>query len=113
MSLVSPYESHLEGYQRSVDFETGLVSECIFIRRIIRMWRPSEVNFETWLTRAEVARELSISTEYVQYLAKNGRLAFTRLPFGRVYDPASVQEAKANRVGQMRRRSSTDSSTNH
>jgi hypothetical protein len=62
------------------------------------------VSYETWLTRGQVANELGISTEYVQSLSKNGRLEFVVFPLGRLYNPASVAEAKAAGVGHMRKR---------
>ena len=62
-------------------------------------------NYETWLTRAQVAAELSISTEYVQALTKSGRLLYTLTPLGKLYDPGSVSEAKAAGVGKLRKRS--------
>jgi hypothetical protein len=65
------------------------------------------MQYENWLTRAQVARSLEISSEYVRVLTRNGRLAFINTQLGRLYDPASVEEARAHGVGQMRARSTT------
>jgi hypothetical protein len=62
------------------------------------------MNYDGWYSRAQVAKALDISTEYVQSLTKSGRLQFAQTSLGRLYDPESVDAAKAAGIGQLRRR---------
>jgi hypothetical protein len=62
------------------------------------------MEYENWLTRGQVAKELNISSDYVQILTKNGRLKYVVSPLGRIYNPASVAAAKAAGVGHIRKR---------
>jgi excisionase family DNA binding protein len=58
-----------------------------------------------WFTPTQAAHSLGVSVEYIRALLKSGRLDHVRTPLGRLVNPESVEQARSENIGQMRKRS--------
>lgn len=55
-----------------------------------------------WFTTAQAGRKLGVTPAYIRLLMRQGRLRHETTPYGRLIDPAAIEQFSVQRVAQQK-----------